>query len=186
MNLKMIESEWKDCQRCPLGQRAFCHVLHDVPKARPIDLLVIGEGPGEGEDNIGIPFVGKSGKLLRRTMLETGQGSMTVAFSNLVACRPVNNDLQTVEIEACSPRLRALIGELKPQSILALGRLPEEHVGALLQDMAYQGRMFTLPHPASLLYLAGRQRTEAEIEYRRKFRELWRIIRISGKVKVLV
>lgn len=75
-----------DCTRCPL-HRTRTNVVNarGNPEAR---VLVIGEAPGAEEDACGLPFVGRSGKLLDEVIAEAG---VDVRIENLVRCRPPGN-----------------------------------------------------------------------------------------------
>ena len=56
------------------------------------ELLFVGEGPGREEDLAGEPFVGRSGKLLDRLMLEEiGLTRDQCYIANVVKCRPPQN-----------------------------------------------------------------------------------------------
>jgi len=59
------------------------------------EFFIIGEAPGETEDKQGFPFVGRSGKLLRRMLEENKINSYYV--TNIVKCRPNNNRKPTKE-----------------------------------------------------------------------------------------
>jgi len=79
--------------------------------------MFIGEAPGETEDKLGIPFVGKSGKLLR-----TAVGNDNY-FMNAVKCRPPDNRKPlNDEIEACLPHLIDEINNIKPEIIVFVGK----------------------------------------------------------------
>ena len=71
------------------------------------DLMFVGEGPGEQEDLQGLPFVGRSGQLLDRLVLEEmGLTRQDFYIANTVKCRPPGNrDPLPDEIEACWPYL---------------------------------------------------------------------------------
>jgi DNA polymerase len=65
------------------------------------EYIVIGEAPGASEDELGLPFVGRSGKLLRRMLAEINITSYYV--TNIVKCRPENNRKPTqAEILNCT------------------------------------------------------------------------------------
>jgi len=87
------------------------------------DLMIIGEGPGEEEDRQGRPFVGRSGKLLDRLLLEEiGIPRSAVYIANVVKCRPPGNrDPLPIEIEACRPWLEAQVELIAPKVFLTLG-----------------------------------------------------------------
>jgi DNA polymerase len=85
--------------------------------------MVIGEGPGREEDLQGRPFVGRSGQLLDRLLLEeAGLRRQEVYIANVVKCRPPGNrDPLPEEIAACRPYLDQQIALIGPRVILTLG-----------------------------------------------------------------
>ena len=88
-------------------------------------LLFVGEGPGAEEDRQGVPFVGRSGKLLDKLLLEEmGITRDRCYIANLVKCRPPGNrDPQPEEIAACGPYLAGQIDAIRPRVTVTLGRL---------------------------------------------------------------
>src|SRR4030043_97652 len=64
-------------------------------------VLVIGEAPGEEEDKQGIPFVGRSGQLLRTAIDGIGFAVDDVAYTNVVRCRPPDNKISKNAINYC-------------------------------------------------------------------------------------
>lgn len=87
-------------------------------------IMFVGEGPGEEEDRQGLPFVGRSGRLLDRLMDEEMGLSRAngVYITNVVKCRPPSNrDPQTDEIEACRPYLRSQLELIDPRVVVTLG-----------------------------------------------------------------
>ncbi len=109
------------CQRCPLaGGRTTVVFGEGDPHA---DLMIVGEGPGHDEDQQGRPFVGRSGKLLDRLILdEIGVTRDAVYIANVVKCRPPGNrDPLPAEIEACRPWLEAQVELIAPRVVLTLG-----------------------------------------------------------------
>jgi DNA polymerase len=86
--------------------------------------MFIGEGPGEQEDLQGLPFVGRSGKLLDRLMLEElGLTRDRVYIANVVKCRPPGNrDPKPDEIDACRPYLEQQLDLIRPAVVVTLGR----------------------------------------------------------------
>jgi len=87
------------------------------------DLVFVGEGPGAEEDKQGLPFVGRSGQLLDRLLLEElGITRDRVFIMNVVKCRPPGNrDPQPEEIAACRPYLEAQLDAIRPRVIVTLG-----------------------------------------------------------------
>ena len=85
--------------------------------------MVIGEAPGAEEDARGIPFVGRSGRLLDECLAQVGLNRAEDAYiCNLIKCRPPGNRRPTpAEIKACRPWLDQQITEVNPDILLVLG-----------------------------------------------------------------
>lgn len=119
--LAEVEQQALACVRCPLARGRTQVVFGEgAPDA---DLLVVGEGPGREEDLQGRPFVGRSGKLLDRLLLEElGMLRSDCYIANVVKCRPPGNrDPLPDEIAACRPWLEAQVELIGPRVVLALG-----------------------------------------------------------------
>jgi len=86
------------------------------------DVMVVGEGPGQQEDEQGVPFVGRSGQLLTKLLAEAGFERDDVYIANVVKCRPPRNrDPKQEEIDACKPYLRRQIELVDPTVVVTLG-----------------------------------------------------------------
>ena len=128
--LAELEAACKDCTRCPLSATRTQVVFgRGDPDA---DLVFVGEAPGADEDAQGFPFVGRSGKLLDRLVLEEiGLDRDEFYVMNVVKCRPPGNrDPLPEEIEACSEWFDAQLASLRPKVIVTLGNFASK---ALLQ-----------------------------------------------------
>lgn len=128
LSIESIAKKISVCTRCPLSK----HRTNTVPGIGVLHpaVLVVGEGPGADEDAQGEPFVGKAGKLLDK-MLSSIQLSRhcNCFIANIVKCRPPNNrDPMPDESAACSSFLQAQIHVLKPQMILAVGRVAAQNL----------------------------------------------------------
>lgn len=125
------------CERCELHRSRTRTVFgNGAPDA---DLLIIGEAPGQNEDQQGEPFVGRAGQLLTRMLAALGLSRSAVYISNAVKCRPPSNrDPRREETEACSPFLDRQITLLRPRVILAVGRVAAQ---TLLSSDASLGRL---------------------------------------------
>ena len=124
--------------------------------------MVVGEAPGQNEDQQGEPFVGAAGKLLDQLLHGIGLSRGDVFITNILKCRPPNNrDPQPPEVTACSPYLEHQLRLIKPEVVLILGRhalarlLPGQdsisrvHGRVLLKDgVSY----IPVYHPAAALY----------------------------------
>lgn len=117
---ELDEQHVRGCTRCVLCQ-SRTHTVFGCgnPDAR---LMFIGEGPGQTEDEQGLPFVGRAGELLTKMILAMGLTREQVYIANVVKCRPPNNrPPQPPEVAACTPYLFAQIAAIQPEVIVSLG-----------------------------------------------------------------
>ncbi|NJM57683.1 MAG: uracil-DNA glycosylase [Synechococcales cyanobacterium RU_4_20] len=108
------------CHRCGLGAtRTHAVIGRGNPNA---DVLIIGEGPGQTEDETGQPFVGRAGQLLDKILAAVQFDASHVYIANIVKCRPPDNRKPTdKEMQACMPYLREQIRLQAPKIILLMG-----------------------------------------------------------------
>ena len=130
--LEAVRAELGECTRCPLHETRKNIVFGEGnSNAR---LMFVGEGPGADEDKTGRPFVGKAGRLLTKMISAMGLDRGNVYIANVVKCRPPKNrDPKPIEIETCLPFLEGQIKAIKPEVIVALGRVS---AGTLLNSTA--------------------------------------------------
>lgn len=108
------------CHRCGLGETRTHAVVGRGNLAAPI--MVVGEGPGQNEDETGLPFVGKAGQLLDKILASVRLTEEDVYICNIVKCRPPNNRAPTQEeMDACRPYLLEQIRIVDPKIILLTG-----------------------------------------------------------------
>lgn len=100
-----------------------------------LPLLVIAEAPGEHEVDEMLPlrWSGRSGAVFRRALKELGIPSSALIITNVLRCRPPDNELRGAPYEReaiahCSQYLRHTIATTKPHAILALGDVPLREV----------------------------------------------------------
>lgn len=87
-------------------------------------LVIIGEAPGKDEDESGEPFVGRAGQLLTKMLSAIDINREDIFICNVLKCRPPDNrDPKPDEIAKCSYYLDRQLEFLKPNYILALGRI---------------------------------------------------------------
>ncbi len=109
------------CTRCGLSERRTKVVFGDGAGAS--GLMLIGEGPGRNEDETGIPFVGRAGKLLDRITAAAGFQRSELYITNIVKCRPPGNrDPRPEEVLSCRPYLNRQIEAMTPRLVVAVGR----------------------------------------------------------------
>jgi DNA polymerase len=106
---------------CALKNTAKNLVFADGnPKAR---VMFVGEAPGADEDREGLPFVGRSGKLLDRMMAAIGLDRGSAYIANIVPWRPPGNRTPTPQESAiCLPFIRRQIELADPDILICLGK----------------------------------------------------------------
>jgi len=105
----------------------------------------VGEGPGEQEDLQGLPFVGRSGQLLDRLVLEEmGLTRQDFYIANTVKCRPPGNrDPLPDEIEACWPYLEKQLELINPRVVVTLGNFATKSLLATAEGISrLRGRVY--------------------------------------------
>ena len=116
-----------DCRKCRLCNNRTNIVFGCGRK--DANIMFIGEGPGKDEDNQGIPFVGKAGKLMNEAFVGLGIDRENVYIANIVKCRPESNrDPKEDEAEACLDYLRNQVILVKPKIIVLLGKIALQNV----------------------------------------------------------
>ena len=105
---------------CALRATATQLVFADGnPHAR---VMFVGEAPGRDEDVEGLPFVGRSGKLLDRMLAAIGLDRTSVYIANIVAWRPPGNRTPTPQESAiCLPFILRQIELVDPDVLVCLG-----------------------------------------------------------------
>lgn len=117
------EVAWRDPEFAAIarlgGEEAAAGVLEErKPEGA---LVLIGEGPGKEEEAVGRPWVGMSGKKLRRIVGDAWKGP--VVLDNATRCRPPLTGLTDKHVESCRPYLAATLRELPtPARVVLLGR----------------------------------------------------------------
>ena len=150
------------CTLCETRRQTVFGVGH-----RRAHCMVVGEAPGEQEDQQGEPFVGAAGQLLDRMLLALGLGrgegppARQVFIANTLKCRPPRNrNPQPDELVACQPFLERQVALVQPRVIIAMGRFAvqsllcsSEPIGRLRGRVhQWQGRPLVVTyHPAYLL-----------------------------------
>jgi len=160
LTLDLLAAQAHDCQRCPLGSNRTNLVFGEGnPRA---DLMLIGEAPGETEDQTGRPFVGKAGQLLTQILASVEISRDEVYITNVVKCRPPGNRVPTrAEMDSCWDWLAAQIALVNPLLIVTLGNTPTQKLLETSQGITQlRGRfhtwkggieVFPMFHPSFLL-----------------------------------
>jgi len=163
------------CRKCAIGGARRNSVYGEGDPCA--ELMVVGEGPGETEDLLGRPFVGRAGELLDRMLLAIGLPRDQVYIANTVKCRPTFDDGQRLrnrapdpsELANCRPYLDEQIEIIRPRVLLALGApAAKSFLGPTFSISKQRGQWFEGPHaiplvatfhPAYLLRMTGGELT---------------------------
>lgn len=166
-NITEIAQHCNECHRCQLGETRTHAVVGRGNLQAPI--MIIGEAPGQNEDETGLPFVGKAGQLLDKILASVNFDTDNhIYICNVIKCRPPNNRVPTTdEISACKPYLLEQIRLVDPKIILftgatALKGLTGEKRGITKirgNWIEWEGRLcMPILHPAYLLRNPSRER----------------------------
>jgi uracil-DNA glycosylase len=144
--LTALHAQASQCTACGL-----CHTRQQVvfgggnPQAR---IMLIGEAPGQQEDEQGQPFVGRAGQLLTQLLAQAGiDRQQHLYIANVLKCRPPANRVPTPEeANACKPLLQAQIALIKPSVLVLAGGTALRHVLGLKTPIT-QMRGQWLPTP---------------------------------------
>ena len=169
--LDELESIALSCTRCGLSEGRTNVVFGSGDAVA--DVMIVGEGPGQQEDEQGLPFVGRSGQLLETLLREIDLERSDVYIANVVKCRPPRNrDPREDEIDACKPYLRRQMELIDPKVVVTLGNFSSKLLLRTttgitrLRGIAYEwwGR-FLVPtfHPAAAL--RGGERVTNDIRH---------------------
>ncbi len=121
LNFQNLEKNCLSCVQCSLSTTRTNVVFgRGNPKAK---LFIIGEGPGQQEDEQGVAFVGRAGKMLDSVFSSVGIDTNKDCYiSNIVKCRPPNNRKPLAnEVSECIPWLTQQIKLIKPKVIVLAG-----------------------------------------------------------------
>ncbi|MDQ2679451.1 MAG: uracil-DNA glycosylase [Candidatus Eremiobacteraeota bacterium] len=166
------------CRRCEIGYTRRNNVYGEGDACAR--LMVIGEGPGETEDKLGRPFIGRAGELLDKMLAAIDLPRPSVYICNTVKCRPTIRDGEKLrnrapdpdELANCRPFLDEQIEIIHPQVILAMGApAAKSFLGKDFAITRGRGAWYTGPleiplmvtfHPAYVLRQGGMALTETK------------------------
>lgn len=131
------------CQACSLSQ-SRTQTVFGVGHIEA-DWMIVGEAPGEQEDKLGEPFVGRAGELLDRMLEAVGltraeaPATQQVFIANVLKCRPpANRNPLPPEVAQCEPYLLRQMALVQPRVVLAMGRFA---VQSLLKSSEPLGKL---------------------------------------------
>lgn len=181
------------CNRCSLSEHIgnYPVLYRGNPESK---MMLIGEGPGKVERELGKAFVGPAGNLLDAMFNAIGISTeQDMLLSNVIFCRPVapessgkqNYTPKREQIVRCWPFTRRAIEIVDPDIIIACGlpaarELLDDHTISMreIEGRWLKNNIFIIRHPASILHLsidpeAQKQVKQKVWEYLQHFRDTY-------------
>ena len=163
--LKELFNRARTCTRCSELAATRRTVVFGAGNA-DADLMFVGEAPGASEDEQGLPFVGRAGRLLDQLLEEIALQRSSVWICNVLKCRPPGNrDPQPIEIENCQEYLLGQVELIEPTVICTLGNFSTKLLRGdptgitrlhgrpeVLTLGSRAVRLYPIYHPAAALY----------------------------------
>lgn len=168
------------CQGCELWARGTQTVFGEGPPGAR--LMLVGEQPGDIEDEMGRPFVGPAGRLLDRCLEAAGIDRESTYLTNTVkhfkwearGKRRIHSKPNAREVRACTPWLEAEIAAVAPGAIVCLGATAAQALlGKDFRVMAHRGQFVDSPlaalvmatvHPSAILRAPDDETRRREVE----------------------
>ena len=161
LNIEDLEKDVSSCTKCILHKTRH-QTVFGAGSICP-DIMIVGEAPGKEEDEQGMPFVGRAGKLLTLFLESIGVNRKSIFITNTVKCRPPDNRNPMIEeMNACSDFLEKQIKIVNPKVLVLLGKvaanrlLGVDKVMSELRQKTFHIDKFDIPiivfyHPAYIL-----------------------------------
>jgi DNA polymerase len=167
-DLATLRAASSRCCGCRLHERATQTVFGDGPSdAR---LVLIGEQPGDEEDERGRPFIGPAGRILDAALAAADIARAGVYVTNAVkhfsfeprGKRRIHETPRLSEMLACRPWLEAELHSIRPDTVVAMGATaarallgPQARVmtlrGRVLEGLPWAPRVVVTVHPSAVL-----------------------------------
>lgn len=188
---RQLRAAEESCTRCPLYRNATQAVPGEGPAQAPI--MMVGEQPGDQEDQQGKPFVGPAGRVLDRAIADAGITRKDVFVTNAVkhfkfeprGKRRLHKRPNAYEIERCHLWYDFEKELVKPKLVIALGATAARAVvGKVVTITRTRGRILDLPdglrgvvtiHPSYLL------RIDNPDDKQREYRQFVSDLKMAGK-----
>lgn len=128
LSLRGLTEAVQECRGCELHRDATQAVMGTGPVSA--DLMLVGEQPGDREDQEGLPFVGPAGRLLDRALADAGVDPADVFKTNAVkhfrfagtrGKQRIHKSPSRVHVAACGPWLLAELALVRPAGVVLLG-----------------------------------------------------------------
>ena len=161
--LDSLKNKIRAIENCDLKKNASKIVFADGNIQSPI--MIVGEGPGQKEDELGKPFVGDAGNLLNKMLKAINVNRDKIYITNVVNYRPPNNrkpepneinrysEFLKEHISIINPKILILMGSTAMEAILGSNKKISQERGQWKEVIIKQKNYKTIVtfHPAYLL-----------------------------------
>jgi DNA polymerase len=180
-DLDVLRAAAAACRACDLWERGTQTVFGEGPPTA--EVVLVGEQPGDREDEAGHPFVGPAGRLLDEALSEVGIDRRSSYVTNAVkhfkweprGKRRIHQKPNASELRACRPWLDAELAALRPRAVVCLGATAAQallgrsfkvtvHRGELLRDRSLAPIVMATVHPSSILRAPDAETRQRERE----------------------
>ncbi len=197
---RVLREAVQACRGCDLYLHATQAVFGEGPYSA--EIMLIGEQPGDEEDRQGHPFVGPSGKLLDRALVDAGIDRLAVYVTDAVkhfkfeerGKRRLHKKPSGLEIRACRPWLEAEINLIQPQIIVCLGATAAQSIFGNTYRLtkergefawnAWAPHVTSTVHPSAILRAPDEQQRHAEyakfVAGLKKVQRVWKSLHKSA------
>jgi DNA polymerase len=168
LELPVLRTAAEKCRGCDLYCNATQVVFGQGPETAGV--MFVGEQPGDKEDIAGKPFIGPSGQLLDKALIEAGIDRTEVYVTNAVkhfkfeqrGTRRIHAKPNAREMSACRPWLEAEIATVRPKLIVCLGATAAQSLmgpqfritkdrGKIFADTNWAPALIATNHPSAIL-----------------------------------
>lgn len=140
MSAKQLAASWSHqvqrCSKCDISllcKHKVTHRVHTISLSSRVDVMLIGEAPGESEYANKQPFVGPAGTVLQTIIKEAFKPSTSYIITNAILCTPfkdIDRDSirspSNIEVNSCASHIQSLVETVRPKYFVALGRVAEK------------------------------------------------------------
>lgn len=173
--LERVRRDAESCRRCELFRNATQTVFGEGRAGAT--MMLVGEQPGDTEDEEGRPFVGPAGMLLREVLAEVGLDERRLYVTNAVkhfkwrpqGKRRIHDKPDWSEVRACDHWLRLELELVRPRVLVCLGATAAQALlgrearvtalrGRVLEPEGLELRTVVTFHPSAILRAGERRR----------------------------
>lgn len=161
-HIRHLTNDVQSCNQCDISKYCDHKVVarvHNPKNKQSLDILFLGEAPGDSEYINKLPFIGPAGECLQSLISEAVDPDLTYIISNAIWCTPYDDSTKSKyhtpflsEIAACSANVQRLIDISKSKLFVACGAIAEKslkqlklphycrimHPSAIMQASKYQ------------------------------------------------